>query len=216
LVGFPTCTEAHDMPSARQILMQKMRGDRSRDAEERRTAGIGIQFGMNVRELEKLQRKESKDKRKEDNLKDKDNADVLEANHEARFSYRLDPKMQFSRDYEMPSPQFKNIEGQSKEREAAIIKNIEAVMEHASVGISAATEAMAKSDFNQRKAVQFLASQKSAIAAAEKKVIEEIEKRKQEHRDRVRVEKQEALDRKARSCAKVRLRSICAYVTRLV
>jgi len=65
-------------------------------------------------------------------------------------------------------------------------------------------------------ALQFLASQKSAIAAAEKKVIEEIEKRKQEHRDRVRVEKQEAIDSKARSCAKVRLRSICAYVTRLV
>jgi len=42
----------------------------------------------------------------------------------------------------MPSPQVKNIEGQSKEREAAIIKNIEAVMEHASVGISAATEAV--------------------------------------------------------------------------
>jgi len=81
--------------------MQKMRGDRSRDAEERRTAGIGIPFGMNVRELEKLQRKESKDKRKEDNLKDKINADVLEAIHEAKFSYRLDPKMQFSRDYEV-------------------------------------------------------------------------------------------------------------------
>ena len=62
-------------------------------------------------------------------------------------------------------------------------------------------------------ALQFLASQKSAIAAAEKKVIEEIEKRKQEHQDRVRVEKQEALDREARFCAKVCLCSICDHVT---
>ena len=186
--------------SQRDIVMQKMQA-----------AGIEVKnvSNYNVKELNKLYRKESKEKKKE--FKDEHDADTDA--RENRFGFKEEPKMKFVRDVEMPSLQAHGGPSSAQDDapdEETLQKNLEAVMERACVGLQEAIEAMEKSSMNPRKAVQLLESQKAALVAAQKKEIEEIEKSRCDKQNKALAEEQEALENATRVRIKAKATAVAA------